>query len=115
MTAIKETSTIQENKKIAAELCPVTFTMDKIGGYWKPIIIYHLSTDCKRYSELKKCIPAITEKMLIQSLKQLEADGLILREAKPVVPPFVIYRLSPAGVGLFPVIQAMANWALENQ
>lgn len=115
MTAIKETSTIQENKKIAAQLCPVTFTMEKIGGYWKPIIIYHLSTGTKRYSELKKCIPAITEKMLIQSLKQLEADGLISREAKPVVPPFVIYNLSEVGRGILPVINAMATWALENQ
>ncbi|SFC67557.1 DNA-binding transcriptional regulator, HxlR family [Flexibacter flexilis DSM 6793] len=111
MTAIKETSTIQQNKKTAQEMCPVTFTMEKIGSYWKPIIIYHLSEDCKRYSELKKSIPAITEKVLIQHLKQLEADGLIIREAKAVVPPFVTYRLSEAGQRLLPVIHAMANWA----
>ncbi len=113
MTAIKESSTIQENKQYALEKCPVTFVMEKIGGYWKPIILYHLSTGDKRYSELKRAIPAVTEKMLIQHLKQLEADGLVIREAKPVVPPFVTYRLSNAGTGLLPVIDAMASWAFK--
>lgn len=113
MTAIKESSTIQENKHYALEKCPVTFVMEKIGGYWKPIILYHLSTGDKRYSELKRAIPAVTEKMLIQHLKQLETDGLVIREAKPVVPPFVTYSLSEAGKGLLPVIDAMAAWAFK--
>ncbi|PUU70958.1 transcriptional regulator [Flavobacterium sp. WLB] len=113
MTAIKESSTIQENKQYALEKCPVTFVMEKIGGYWKPIILWHLSSGMKRYSELKREIPAITEKMLIQHLKQLEADGLVIRESKPVVPPFVTYRLSNAGQGLLPVIEAMAAWAFK--
>jgi DNA-binding HxlR family transcriptional regulator len=113
MTVIKESSTIQENKQYALEKCPVTFVMEKIGGYWKPIILYHLSTGDKRYSELKRAIPAVTEKMLIQHLKQLESDGLVIREAKPVVPPFVTYRLSNAGRGLMPVIHEMANWAFK--
>ncbi len=114
MTAIKETSTIQENKRYALEQCPVSYVMERIGGYWKPIIMYHLSKGDKRYSELKRAIPAITEKMLIQHLKQLEADNLVIREAKPVVPPFVTYRLSNAGVGLLPVIEAMAQWAFQD-
>lgn len=115
MTAIKETSTIQENKQNALQLCPVTYAMEKIGGYWKPIIIYYLSDGSKRYSELRRAIPAITEKMLIQHLKQLEADNLVLREAKPVVPPFVTYTLTEAGKGLLPVLDAMANWALKDK
>ncbi|WP_257668710.1 winged helix-turn-helix transcriptional regulator [Parapedobacter tibetensis] len=114
MTAIKETSTIQENKQYALDQCPVTHVMEKIGGYWKPIIIYHLSKGDKRYSELKRAIPAITEKVLIQHLKQLENDDLIIRKAKPIVPPFVKYRLSNAGKGLLPVIEAMAAWAIAN-
>jgi DNA-binding HxlR family transcriptional regulator len=80
-----------------------------------PIILYHLSTGNKRYSELKKEIPAITEKMLIQHLKQLEADGLVIKKAKAVVPPFVTYRLSDSGIGLVPVISAMANWAIKEK
>src|SRR5689334_23143474 len=113
MTAIKPSSTIQGNKKYALEVCPVTYLMDRIGNYWKPIILYHLSTGDKRYGELRKAIPAITEKMLIQHLKQLEADKLILREARPVVPPFVMYKLSKSGKGLMPVINAMADWSFK--
>lgn len=115
MTAIKESSTIQENKQYALDKCPVTYVMEKIGGYWKPIIIYHLSGGSLRYSELKRAIPAITEKMLIQHLKQLEADNIVIREAKPVVPPFVTYSLSASGKGLMPVIEAMAKWAFTDK
>ena len=114
MANIKESSTIQENKRFALEQCPVTYTMEKIGGYWKPIILYHLSAGSKRYSEIKRAIPAITEKVLIQHLKQLEADKLIIRESRPVVPPFVTYSLSESGHGLQPVIRAMAAWAIED-
>ncbi|WP_294226696.1 helix-turn-helix domain-containing protein [uncultured Chryseobacterium sp.] len=113
MTAIKESSTIQENKKTIQD-CPVMYIMERIGGFWKPIILFNLSTGEKRYSELKKAIPAVTEKMLIQHLKQLEADGLIIRTARPIVPPHVTYRLSEAGNELAPVIDAMAAWAFQD-
>ncbi|WP_119080651.1 winged helix-turn-helix transcriptional regulator [Chitinophaga alhagiae] len=115
MTAIKQSSVIQENKQYALDLCPVTYVMEKIGGYWKPIIIYHLAGGPKRYSELKRAIPAITEKVLIQHLKQLEEDHLVVRESKPVVPPFVTYRLSKAGQGLQAVIDAMETWAVKDK
>ena len=112
MTKIKESSTIQENKKLAYMECPVTYVMEKIGGYWKPIILFHLLSGDKRYSELRKAIPNITEKMLIQHLKQLENDGLVNRIAKPVVPPHVTYNLTVTGKALKPVLLAMANWAV---
>jgi DNA-binding HxlR family transcriptional regulator len=114
MTAIKQTSVIQENKNNAFVACPVTFVMERIGGYWKPIILFNLLTGTKRYSELKKSIPAITEKVLIQHLKQLEADGLISRKSRPVVPPYVTYDLSKKGKALRPVLHAMATWAVSN-
>jgi len=112
MTAVKESSTIQGNKTQAFVACPVTFVMEKIGGYWKPIILFNLLSGEKRYSELRKSIPAITEKVLIQQLKQLEAEGLLIKKSKPVVPPFVTYRLSKSGVALRPVLYAMAEWAV---
>ncbi len=115
MTAVKENSTLQENKKIALQMCPVTYIMDKIGSFWKPIILYQLTSGSKRYSELKKAIPAITEKMLIQHLKQMEADDLIIREARPVVPPYVTYSLTPAGQALQPILHAMVLWAIEDR
>ena len=114
MAKIKENSTIQENKKIMFEQCPVMYVMERIGGFWKPIILFHLSHGEKRYSELKRAIPEITEKMLIQHLKQLEADKIVIRTAKPVVPPHVSYKLSEAGNGLASVINAMEDWAYKN-
>lgn len=115
MTKIKESSTNQVNKKKAMIVCPVTFTLDKIGGRWKPIIIYNLLSGKKRYSELKKAIPLITEKMLIQHLRELESDKLVSRKSFPVVPPYVEYTLTKSGKELEPVLKAMVGWAEKNR
>ncbi len=114
MTAIKESSTQNMNKSIAEMHCPVTYVMNRIGGHWKPIIMYQLKDGPRRYSEIKRAIPSVTEKMLIQHLKQLEADSLIIRKAEPVVPPFVTYRLSTSGEALMPVMSAMVDWAIKD-
>ncbi len=113
MVKVKESSTIQANKKAAFEECPITYVMEKIGGYWKPIILFNLLPGPKRYSDLRKAIPDITEKVLIQQLKQLEADNLLIRTAMPVVPPHVTYSLSPSALKLKPVMYAMAVWAAD--
>jgi len=113
MTAIKASSTNQINKRVIVTKCPITFTLHKIGGRWKPLIINCLLTGTKRYGEIRKAIPGITEKMLIQNLKELEADELIIREAKPVVPPHVEYSLSECGEELRPVLLSMKEWALK--
>jgi DNA-binding HxlR family transcriptional regulator len=114
MTAIKESSTQNMNKNIAEMHCPVTYVMNRIGGHWKPIIMYQLKDGPIRYSAIKRAIPSVTEKMLIQHLKQLEADNLIIRKAEPVVPPFVTYKLSQSGKDLMPVMTAMVDWALKD-
>ena len=111
MTLVKENSTLQENRQTSVRKCPITFVMDRIGGHWKPIILFNLLSGTKRYSEIKRAMPAITEKMLIQHLKQLENDNLVIRESRPVVPPFVTYKLSESGEELRPVLNGMANWA----
>lgn len=113
MTAIKESSTIQENKKNVFQECPVTYVMEKIGGYWKPIVLFQLLSGTKRYHELRKAIPGISEKVLIQQLKQLETDALINRVATANVPPVVHYSLTDAGLALRPVLYAMAVWAID--
>src|SRR4051812_30001981 len=104
MTKIKESSTRNFNKSESALACPVTYTMNKIGGHWKPIILFHLMHGPKRYSELKRAIPPISEKMLIQHLKELQEDNLVSRKAEPVVPPFVVYSLTSSGNDLTPVL-----------
>jgi len=96
-------------------VCPVTYIVGKIGGHWKPIILYQLMEGALRYSELKRRIPTITEKMLIQHLKELQADDLVLRTAEPVVPPFVTYSLTAAGRELKPVMCAMTEWAIRDR
>lgn len=113
MTKIKEASTNQSNKTTALFACPVTFTLTKIGGRWKPLIIFNLLDGPKRYSELRKRIPAITEKMLIQHLKELEADQLVSRKALAIVPPHVEYSLTASGKELGPAMQEMANWGFK--
>ena len=114
MTAVKESSTRNFNKGVALTSCPVTFVMEKIGGYWKPIIIFHLMSGPKRYSELKRAIPQITEKMLIQHLKQMQNDDLVHRDAQAVVPPVVTYSLTKSGQDLFQVLDSMVDWAVKN-
>jgi len=94
--------------------CPITYVMNKIGGHWKSIILYYLINGPKRYSELKKAIPAITEKMLVQHLKQLQEDNLIAKKVEQVMPPITIYSLTPSGTGLAPVLLAMAEWAMND-
>lgn len=112
-TPIKDTSSNQLNK-LAELRCPVTHTLDLIGGRWKSTILYHLMAGTKRYSELRRCIPPISEKMLIQQLKELEADGLVERRVHQVVPPHTDYSLSPTGQDLTPVLNAMAMWGLKH-
>jgi DNA-binding HxlR family transcriptional regulator len=115
MTKVKESSTRNANKQLSIKSCPVSYVMDKIGGHWKPIILFQLMSGEKRYSELKRSIPTITEKMLIQHLKQLQDDKLVIRKAEPVVPPYVVYRLSKSGEALSPVLAAMVSWAAKQK
>lgn len=115
MKTIKENSTNQANKKVIQAKCPVTFTLDKIGGRWKPLIIYNLREGKKRYSELKRMIPNISEKMLIQHLRELEQDNLVERRVMPVVPPHVEYTLTKPGKGMAPILNAMALWGLKHR
>jgi DNA-binding HxlR family transcriptional regulator len=113
-TVIKESSTNQFNKKAALYRCPVTITLEKIGARWKPLILYQLIGGTRRYNELRKALPQITEKMLIQHLRELEHDKLIVRTIHPVVPPHVDYKLSKTGETLTPVLNAMAEWGVKN-
>ena len=112
MYIAKVSSTQQLNKSVAAESCPVSYTLSKIGGRWKPLIIFQLSNGPIRYSALKKALPNITEKMLIQNLRELELDNLVSREVKPVVPPHVTYSLTAPGDALKPLFGLMAEWGL---
>ena len=74
--------------------CPVDATISKIGGKYKAVILYHLGNNTLRYNQIHKKIPAITDKMLAQQLRELENDNLIIKKIYPVIPPKTEYSLS---------------------
>ncbi len=93
--------------------CPVEATISLIGGKYKAVILWHIKDEKKRFGELKRLIPNVTEKMLAQQLRDLENDGLIIRKVYPVVPPKVEYSLSDFGMTLIPVLDAMCSWGSD--
>ena len=95
--------------------CPVTATMTVIGGKWKPIILWILRDNVRRFGEIKRFIPGITQKMLTQQLRELEKDRIINRQVYPVVPPKVEYSLSEYGRTLIPILDAMAAWGEKHK
>jgi DNA-binding HxlR family transcriptional regulator len=91
--------------------CPIEGTLQLIEGKWKLVILWHLSQEkVMRYGEIKNAMTRITHKMLSQQLKELEADGLIHREAFAQIPPKVEYSLTELGVSFLPVIKSMSDW-----
>ncbi|MGK2848482.1 MAG: winged helix-turn-helix transcriptional regulator [Minisyncoccota bacterium] len=101
-------------KEISKVLCPIEQTLRMIVGKWKTLLIWHLSDGKKRYGKLKKLIPEVSEKMLIQSLRELEADGLVIRRAYLTIPPRVEYSLSKKGATLAPLICALNTWGEQH-
>ncbi|EGB15752.1 transcriptional regulator, HxlR family [Pseudodesulfovibrio mercurii] len=91
--------------------CSMELTLQVIGGKWKPIIIHRLGTEgVLRFSEVRRSIPNITQKMLTQQLRELEADGMVRREVYAQVPPKVEYSLTELGESIMPVIGSLCRW-----
>lgn len=90
--------------------CPVEVTMDVIGGKWTPVVLAHLKEAPRRFSQLRRLIPDITDKMLTQRLRELEAAGIISRTVLGATPPHVEYDLTDDGRSLTPVLQALYDW-----
>ena len=87
--------------------CPV------IGGMWKPLILFHLFAGKKRFMELSRAIPNATQRILTLQLRELEADGVIVRRAYPQIPPKVEYEISAFGQSLGPVLLSLRSWGKE--
>jgi DNA-binding HxlR family transcriptional regulator len=94
--------------------CPVSATIQLIGGKYKALILWHLTDRTLRFNALRRLIPEATPKMLTQQLRELEADGLLSRKVYPVVPPKVEYSLTAKGTSLFPILCAMYDWGAEH-
>jgi len=93
--------------------CPVEATLDLIGGKYKALILWHLSDEKLRFSQLRQRITKATPKMLTQQLRELEAQDLIHREVYPVIPPKVEYSLTETGLSLMPILVAMRDWGAQ--
>jgi DNA-binding HxlR family transcriptional regulator len=83
-----------------------------VGGRWRTVLLAHLKEGVHRYGELRRRTPGISEKMLTQRLRELEADGLITRRDLGTVPPHVEYDLTDDGRSLAPVLQALYDWGV---
>lgn len=94
--------------------CPVEFTLDKIGGKWKCVILWWLRRGTKRFGELMQLMPGISQKVLTTQLRELEADGLITRQVFQETPPRVEYSLTAYGESLRPITELMCDWGKTN-
>lgn len=93
--------------------CPVERTLEVIGGRWKVLILRELFAEVKRFGQLHRALHGITQKMLTQQLRELEADGIVYREVYRQVPPKVEYSLTSLGESLKPILEAMHEWGLN--
>ena len=94
--------------------CPVEAALEVIGGKWKGSILYLLLVGKKRFNELKRVFPSLTQRILTQQLRELERDGIIHREVYAEVPPRVEYSLTEFGRTLAPVLELLRDWGVNN-
>ncbi|MEM8671250.1 MAG: helix-turn-helix domain-containing protein [Planctomycetota bacterium] len=90
--------------------CPVEATLELIGGKWKGIVLYYLLDGRIRFSDLKRRIGCVTQRMLTKQLRELESDGLVNRIVHAEVPPRVEYELTPEGRSLQPILEMLKEW-----
>jgi DNA-binding HxlR family transcriptional regulator len=106
--------TIPTEDEICGTGCGLNATLRVISGKWKPLILFFLRDGPKRYGELKRLIQDVSNKVLIQQLKDLEADRVLLRTDYKEVPPRVDYSLTPLGSSLSEAIIPLCNWGTRN-
>jgi DNA-binding HxlR family transcriptional regulator len=92
---------------------PVELALDVIGGKWKMPILWRLNERLYRYNELRRGLGNVTDKMLTQQLREMEAHGLITRTIYPQVPPKVEYRITELGKTALPIIEALRRWGKD--
>ena len=90
--------------------CAFEFSLFLVSGKWKGLVLWHLSSGTLRYGELKKHLGSITQKMLTQTLRELEKNALITRKVYPVVPPKVEYTITENGMKLIPIFEELQKW-----
>ncbi len=97
-----------------AEIGPIARVLDLLDGRWTLTVIWRLKDAPLRYGELRRRVPGVSERMLIQTLRTLETNGMVIRTAEVTVPPRVDYRLSVFGHSFTPVLDSLLVWGLAN-
>ena len=97
------------------DACPIRSVTHRIGGKWPMLVLCHLSFGDHRFTQLLGAIPDISQRMLTQTLRRLEEDGLVIRTVTAEVPPRVDYALSESGKSLLPVLQDLLHWSARNR
>ncbi|AGA26237.1 winged helix-turn-helix transcriptional regulator [Singulisphaera acidiphila] len=94
--------------------CGLEAALDIVGGKWKPIVLWHLTPGPRRFGELRRLVTGISEKMLIQQLREMAADGIVARKDYQEVPPRVEYALTLFGVSLSEALRPLCDWGREH-
>jgi DNA-binding HxlR family transcriptional regulator len=102
-------------KELGLDLCPIRTILAQIGDKWSLLVILMLRDGEFRFSAIQRAIPDISQRMLTQTLRKLERDGLVTRSVTPTIPPRVDYAITDLGRSLFDPIGAMAAWAVAKQ
>jgi len=105
---------MSDNTNDSNDGCPVELALDVISGKWKGHILHHLLSNTLRFSELRRLMPQVSQKMLTKQLRELEADGIISREVYPEVPSKVEYSITAYGSTLEPIIVALRAWGIKH-
>lgn len=111
----KLTSSNFENEKFLEYDCPFMTTLRFIGKRWKPAVIWKIKEGKNRFNQLKVAIPYISDKMLANTISELEADGIIQKEIFEEVPLRVEYKLTPLGLGIIPILDEMEKWGNQTK
>ncbi|SPB18206.1 transcriptional regulator family protein [Caballeronia novacaledonica] len=101
--------------ELRSDSCGIEVALTVIGGKWKPLVLFHLNHGPRRFGELKRLVTGISEKVLIQQLRELADDGVILRRDYQTVPPKVDYEMTPFGYSLAQALQPLCAWGDENR
>ena len=104
----------QEEIRVSDENCPVRRALRLLGGKWTLLILFQINNRVIRYGELKRAIPGISEKVLIQELNSLINNYLVVRKPYPEIPPKVEYSLTRKGIRTLPIAEKLASFGLEN-
>lgn len=97
------------------EDCGIRDVLDRIGDKWSVLVVVELAQGMRRFRQLQRAVPGISQRMLTLTVRRLERDGLLTRTVHPTAPPQVEYALTPMGLSLTHLVKALADWSLEHR